>query len=148
MRTPIAIVCALLMGAANAADAPVRIQDATVMWVPAIGQIPRAGFFRITNTGDEAVELTGARSSFFAQVDFHQPPDGDAVLMEDLEMPQMVAPGETLVFKRGGPHLLMSVESGSLRPGDTVDIDLLFSGYDDMTVTFTVRKVAPGNVSE
>jgi len=148
MRIIIATLCALVVTGASAAKAPVRIEDATVMWVPAIGQIPRAGFFRITNTGQEIVELAGARSSFFADIDFQERPDGDAVLMEELEMPQVVEPGETLVFKRGGPNLLMSVESAPLEPGDTVEIDLLFNGYDDMTVTFTVRKVAPGNVSE
>lgn len=148
MRIIIAILCALAVTGASAAKAPVRIEDATVMWVPAIGQIPRAGFFRITNTGADPIEIAGARSSFFASVDFREAPDGDAVIMEQLEMPQPVAPGETMVFRRGGRHLLMSVESGALEPGDTVDVDLLFNGYDDMTVTFTVRKVAPGNVAE
>jgi copper(I)-binding protein len=148
MRLISTIAALLLTASASAAEAPIRVEDATVMWVPAIGQIPRAGFMRVTNTSDEAVELVGARSGYFASVDFKAPPDGDVVIMEDLDMPQTIAPGETLVFEHGGRHMLMSVESGPLRPGNTVDIDLLFDGYDDKTVTFTVRKRGENSTGE
>jgi copper(I)-binding protein len=133
---------------AVAEEPPVQIEDPTVMWVPQIGQVPHAGFFRVTNTGDAAVNLAGARSSHFSSVDFHAEADGDLVLMEDLEMPIAIEPGETRVFKRGGPNLMMSVQSDWLEPGDTVEIELLFDGFDPLPVTFTVRKVQHGNVSE
>lgn len=138
------LVLALLLGMAPtvlAAQPPVEVARAVIPWLP--GWVPHPGYFHVTNIGERAVQLTGARSKHFARIEFHAADDGDLVMLEKAELPIEIRPGNSLTFGPGGPRLMLFVQSDWLEPGDTAEIELHFAGFDPLPVTFTVRKESP-----
>lgn len=135
---------ALLLAAtpmALAARPPVEVERATIPWLP--GWVPSPGYFHITNTGERAIQLTGARSDEFARIEFHAADDGDFIALEKAPLPIEIRPGRSRTFGPGGPRLMLFVQSDWLEPGDEAEIELEFAGFDPLPVTFTVRKESP-----
>jgi len=98
------------------------VEGAWVRWTPRM--IPSLAYFRLENRGVETVSLTGARSDRYARVEFHAAPDGGVFMMEDLDLPLRLAPGDAIVFAPGGPHLALFTPSGWVNPDDVVTIQL------------------------
>lgn len=134
-RTLAALVLLALSGPLPAAELTVR--DARIAWAP--GQIPNRGFFELVNESDVTVTLTGVRSPHFAHTRFTAAPDNDLFMMEPLDMPQAIGPGETLEFHPEGAYLFLYVKSRPMEPGDSATIELLFAEREPLTVEFTVR---------
>lgn len=131
----VALVLLALSGPLLAAGLTVR--DARIAWAP--GQIPNRGFFALVNDTDETVTLTGVRSPHFAHTRFTAAPDNDLFMMEPLDMPQAIGPGETLAFHPEGAYLFLYVKSRPMEPGDTATIELLFAEREPLSVEFTVH---------
>lgn len=136
-----ALVMTLLGLAAGAslAEAPLRVEDARIGWIPR--WVPHPAFLELTNEGAEPVTLTGARSDAFARIEFKAPPDGDLFMNEPLQMPVDVAPGDTYTFEPGGPYMMLLTQSSWLEPGERVTIELLFRERPPLPIVFTVRKM-------
>ncbi len=141
MRSLLLALLFLAVPAVSAERPPVKIEDAIIPWLP--GWVPSPGYFRITNTGERSVQLTGARSEEFARIEFHAADDGDWVVMEKVPMPVYIRPGRSIVFGPGERRLMLFVQSSWLEPGDEVRIELRFQGFDPVPVTFTVSKESP-----
>lgn len=136
-RRPLAALVLLgLPGPLLAAGLAVR--DARIAWAP--GQIPNRGFFELVNDTDETVTLTGVRSPHFAHTRFTAAPDNDLFMMEPLDMPQALGPGETLAFHPEGAYLFLYVKSRPMEPGDSATIELLFANRAPLSVEFIVRR--------
>ena len=138
------LLLALLLATAPltlAARPPVAVERATIPWLP--GWLPHPGYFHITNTGERAVQLTGARSHEFARIEFHAADDGDMIALEKAALPIEIRPGESRTFGPGGPRLMLFVQNKWLEPGEQAEIELTFQGFDPVPVTFTVRKESP-----
>lgn len=116
----------------------VTVRNARIDWTP--GQLPNRAFFELVNGTDETLALVGARSPQFAHVRFKAAPDNDLFMLESLEMPQVIGPGETLAFHPEGAYLFLYVKSRWMEPADTATIELLFADREPLAVEFTVRK--------
>ena len=126
---------------AVAAPPPVKVERATIPWLP--GWVPHPAYLHITNTGERAIQLTGASSREFARIEFHAADDGDLITLEKARMPIEIRPGRSHTFGPGGPRLMLFVQNDWLEPGDEAEIALEFAGFDPLPVTFTVRKESP-----
>lgn len=142
MRLLILAALLLAIQPATARTPPVRVEDATIPWVPGLS-IPHVAFARLANTGERSLQLTGARSDDFARIEFHKPSDSGLRMWDSLPMPRQIAPGGTFTFRPGGPRMMLFVQSHRLEPGDTAEIEFEFAGFDALPVTFTVRKETP-----
>lgn len=129
---------ALCAGSVHAAD--VEVSDARLSLLP--GDLPGAGYFTLTNTGDAPLTMVGAESDAFDMVHMHVSTQEDDVAhmhaVEEID----VAPGERFTFAPKGYHLMFMHRTQALEEGDSVDVVLHFDGQQTQPVSFTV--VAPG----
>jgi len=133
------LALALLLGSSGGASAEVTVRDAWIDWNPRV--LPHRAFFDITNNLSEAVTLVGARSKDHGRASFKAAPDQDPWILDPLEMPQILAPGETLRFHAdGGPYLILYLQHMPMDPGDTTTIELLFRNREPVAAEFTVRR--------
>ncbi|SHJ07026.1 hypothetical protein SAMN04488012_104265 [Palleronia salina] len=97
------------------------------------------GFIEITNTGETPDRLVAvARDG--ATVELHESlQDADGVArMEPRPDGFPIAPGETLRLARGGKHIMFVDLDAPFRPGDAVDVTLVFETAGEVPVTFEV----------
>lgn len=122
---------------ARAADVEVRIENARIRLLP--GNLPLAGYFDITNTGQRPVVLEGASSPAFHHVMMHRSVrrNGQSE-MHHVDSLQ-IAPGQSLHFEPEGLHLMLMHRTRNLAVGDQVPITLMFEGDRTQEVVFTVR---------
>lgn len=138
LTSVLAVLPLLLAPAGPAASEDLIVHDGYIGWVP--GRLPSRAYFKLTNNGRRPITLVGARSPHFARIEFKAPPDNDLFILEPLDMPQVVAPGQTLEFRPDGAYLLLLVQSDWMEPGDTATITLLFDDRDPFEFELTVRK--------
>lgn len=86
-----------------------------------------AGFLSVTNHGSEPDRLIGASVPFVEEVQVHEMVmDGDLMRMQRLEDGIEIAPGETVVLKPGGYHLMMIGLGHPIAAGEDVPVTLTF----------------------
>jgi copper(I)-binding protein len=123
----------LVIAQASAAEAAnVTLSNARVRaLIP--GQDATVGYFDITNSGTTDVVLVAARSEGVGAIEMHTiVVDGDMVRMRRLER-VIVPAGETIHFKTGGHHLMLS---GVAELGQTTQITLLTATGRQITGRF------------
>lgn len=130
-------LCMAFAGPGQAADSPARVEHARIRWLP--GDLPLAGYFDLTNTGQHPLTLTGASSSAFGNVMMHRTvhSGGEAAMEQAHDL--KVQPGQALHFSPDGYHLMLMGRTRTLAVGDQVPFHLKFSGGRSMDVMFTVR---------
>ncbi|HKK05031.1 MAG TPA: copper chaperone PCu(A)C [Gammaproteobacteria bacterium] len=112
------------------------VNDARLRWLP--GDLPLAGYFALTNTGQRTARLVGAASPAFARVMLHRSTHrGGVAHMEHVEGVD-IAPGKTLHFAPGGYHLMLMKRRHRLNPGDSVPVTLRFADGRELSATFRV----------
>ena len=133
----LAAVAALLTPLAWASD--VTVQDGWVRAAPPGARV-MAGYFRLTNPGDEARTLVGASSPRFDAVEIHttRMVDGKALMRREDKV--TVDPGATVDFEPGGRHLMLMQPESTPAPGDTVEVELSFEDGSSLTVTLPVKR--------
>lgn len=99
-----------------------------------------AGYFTITNSGDQPDTLVKVTSPQAASVQIHQTIDsGGASTM--VEVPSLDVPAHgTMALKVGHRHLMLMKPTSKFREGDSVQLTLWFQRAGD--VTFTVPVLA------
>ncbi|CAE6902349.1 copper chaperone PCu(A)C [Ectopseudomonas chengduensis] len=131
---------ALLLIASTAAMAELQVSEAKLRLLP--GNLPAAGYFTLTNTGNQPVVLTGAQSTAFLQVMMHRSSLENGMASMQHVAQVEVAAGATLKFAPGGYHLMLMQRQRELALGDQVEASLLFADGQSLSVTFTT--VPPG----
>ena len=121
--------------AAKAVDVAVR--HARLRWLP--GDLPLAGYFELTNTGQRSLRLVGAASPAFTRVTLHRSAQADGTQHMEHVSGVDVAPGKTLRFAPGGYHLMLMKRRRRLAVGDRVPVRLRFADGREANVDFTVR---------
>ncbi|BAS27798.1 hypothetical protein LIP_1957 [Limnochorda pilosa] len=118
---------------ASVAAGPVEIEGA---WArPGMEGGHSAAYFTLGNRGDRELELKGARADVATDTQIHRTlleertaPDGSVqqvmrmVLAGDIELD----PGEQVVFKPGGLHVMLLGLKRALAEGDTIRLALFF----------------------
>lgn len=142
MSLRLAFAGLLVAVAAHANAVAPKVEHAWIRWLP--GDLPAAGYATITNSGDKAIELTGADSADYGQVmlhrSFHKNGESHMQMVPAIAIP---AHGH-ISLAPGGFHLMLMHARRPIKPGDKVKIELHFSDGSSQSVDFPVR---PANAS-
>lgn len=130
----------LLLVASTMAMAELKVSETKLRLLP--GNLPAAGYFTLTNSGNQPVVLTGAQSPAFAQVMMHRSSLENGMASMQHVAQVEVAAGATLKFAPGGYHLMLMQRQRELALGDQVEANLLFTDGQSLPVTFIA--VPPG----
>lgn len=135
---------AFLLAACLGADtAPEGLHlTGSFVYAPAVGT-EAAGYVMIENAGPGEDTLLAIRSSAAGMVHLHrQVPSGGMVRMEPVE--RLPIPPGTTQLAPGGLHLMLMALTGTLSPGDSVDLTFQFEHAGQRTVRVPV--IAYGDV--
>jgi copper(I)-binding protein len=81
--------------------------DMPYVRTPVPGQSMTAAFLKVSNTGEQACQLTGASSSYAKKIEFHTHQHVDGMMkMRPVDIVE-VAGGSSVAFKPGGLHLML-----------------------------------------
>ncbi|MGH8459984.1 MAG: copper chaperone PCu(A)C [Stenotrophobium sp.] len=139
MSTLSAVTLLFIATGAMAAGKP-EFRDGWIRLLPA--SLPAAGYFTLSNTGDSALTLTGARSTDYGSVMMHQSmTDSEGAHMRMVDA-VAINPGETLRFKPGSYHLMLMDARSKIEVGEKVPIQLMFADGHSLDAEFTVRPAA------
>ena len=119
-------------------DAPVRVDDAWIRWLPA--GLPAGGYMTLRNDSARPVALVGASSPDYEEVMLHHSVMKDGTMqMLPVSSVEIPAHGE-LQFKPGGYHIMLMKARHEVHPGDQLPLTLRFADGEQLRVRFEVRK--------
>ncbi len=115
MMRRLLIVCAFLAAAA-ACDSPqgppVAIAN-LVVTAPGAGMPMAAGYFEISNRSGTAIRIDRVSSPEYGSVEMHETVvEDDIARMREIPVLEIAA-GDTVVFERGGKHLMLMQPVGT-----------------------------------
>ncbi len=122
MKQALGAMVLLLVALPALADG-LRVSDARTP-PPLPGTSMMAGYFTLTNDGDQTVTVTGATSRDFARVSIHRSTEEDGQSRMEPVPELTVNPGEQVTFEPGGLHLMLFEPAGEPEPGDTMNVAL------------------------
>ena len=100
------------------------------------------GYLTITNKGSEADRLVGGATAIAMKTEIHEMSmDGGVMKMRPLADGLEIAPGETVVLKPGGLHIMLMKLTGPIRRGDAVPITLTFEKAGEITLDFIAAPI-------
>lgn len=114
---------------------------ASQAWIRVLpGDLPLAGYFVLSNPGEQGLTLVGAHSAAFRQIEIHRSMDESGVArMMKVERAPIPAHAR-LVFEPGGFHLMLFGRTRTLQPGADVAITLEFADGSRLAVPFALRE--------
>ena len=106
----------------------------------ALGNNPNtAAYVTIRNTGTEADRLVSASCDCAASTELHSMATKDGVMeMAEMKDGFVIAPGETLVLKPGGNHIMLMGLKVRPQDGSTINVKLTFEKAGDITLAMPV----------
>jgi periplasmic copper chaperone A len=123
-----------------AASGGVSITDEWLRFV--IPTSPAAGYFRLDNNTDAAIELVGAASPACGDLMLHQSRNVNGTETMRLVKSVRIPARGSVNFIPGGYHLMCMSPTATLSPGKNVPVTLKFADGKSVTVDFPVRGVA------
>lgn len=100
-----------------------------------------SAYMTLHNTSEQTVELTGAVTPMAGTVMLHTTMNHDGMLhMQHVTSASIPAQGE-LVLESGGMHMMLMDLKQHPKPGDEVELTLLFADGSSQTVKLAVRSV-------
>jgi len=134
------LVFLLAAGIASAAGAGIRVEKAWARATPSAGATGVV-YLTLVNTGPTADRLIGASTPLAAAAGLH-------IMMMEGTLMQMhhvdaldVKPGETVLFKPSGLHIMLTNVKQVLKPGDRFPLTLDFEKAGAVEVEVTVLPV-------
>jgi copper(I)-binding protein len=116
--------------------APVTVSQARIRWLP--GDLPMAGYFRITSHATSPLYLVGATSPAFAELMLHRSiEEAGTSRMEHVDRVAL-NPAQTVEFAPGGYHLMLMQRKQDVHAGQEVPVTLRFSDGETLTARFKV----------
>lgn len=109
-------------------------------WVRAVKTKTSAAYVMIDNSGKLKDRLIGASSPAAEHVELHTTEmDGDVARMKKLDGVEL-PPGQHVMFKPGGMHIMLMGVKQPLEEGQTITITLQFEKAGNVELTVAVRK--------
>ncbi len=109
------------------------------VWARASKVRNSAAYMTVTNEGRETARLVAVSSPAAAKVEIHTTVIEDGVMkmrpLEAIEIP----PGETVRLEPGGRHIMLLGLGQPLKPGDRIDLTLVFADRGQLDVVAEVR---------
>lgn len=108
MRFPAVVVLALaLVSACDNSTGPPLVASNVVVTAPGAGMPMASGYLEISNRSGSDIRITRVTSPNYEAVEMHETTVEDGVARMR-EVPALeIANGETVVFERGGKHLML-----------------------------------------
>lgn len=129
---------AMAMAAVTLAGCTAREPTVADAWVrlPAVPGRPAAAYF-IARGGDLDVKLTGVVTPAAARAELHESMAGGMRPMAGVPL----AAGGTVAFAPAGRHVMLFDVDPTLKPGDTVPLQISFTRIGEDVVTVDARVV-------
>lgn len=123
MKPSHALIATLLMTLSGGAIADLVFDDP---WSPlAPPGRTMAGFMTLSNTGDDPIALIDGQSPQFGRIEIHDMVNDEGVMrMRRLDQ-LLINPGEEVVLKSGGFHIMLMEPRGTFEAGDQIELVLL-----------------------
>jgi copper(I)-binding protein len=111
-------------------------------WIRAMPPTQRttAAYFAVTNSGPEALEITGATADMAESAEIHVSREIDGYTRMERVDTVPLAPGQTVHLTPGGMHLMLTGLEQMPAPGTAAKICLLFSTGQSSCVNAGVMK--------
>lgn len=97
-------------------------------------------YMTLTNSGTAADRLVAAASPVAGHVEFHTHVNDDGVMRMRAVSAIEIAPGEPIVFKPGGLHVMLVDLEAPLRDGESFPLVLTFEKTGAVEVNVAVQK--------
>ncbi|MEZ0603358.1 copper chaperone PCu(A)C [Paraburkholderia sp. IW21] len=142
MKTPrklllAALLCGSSIHAFAGAAATANVSDCWIRALP--GDLPSGGYFKVSNAGDQAMNLVGVSSDVFGMAMLHQTQSqGSTSSMAMVDQVAVPAHG-SLVFAPGNYHVMLEHPKQPLKIGSTIPLTLSFSDGEKVTAACTVK---------
>lgn len=121
----------------------ISVEDAYVRAIPP-GQPNSAAFMTLTNHSDQDRALLAAESDAAEVVELHSHRMEDGMMrMRQVEQIDLPA-GEAVVLEPGGLHVMLIGLTGTLAPGDQVDLTLGFDDGSKQALSLPVKRIEHG----
>lgn len=99
-----------------------------------------AGYMKMQNISEEPMLITAAQSEQFAKVEFHRSVQSDGITLMVKHQTLTIDPGNTLILKPGGFHLMLMEPKYSLKAGDWVEVSLTLADKTVIPLSMQVQK--------
>jgi len=143
-RLLFALVAILIVGAGQAMAAMFDIGTVQIR-ATAPGMAVTGGYVSITNNGNEADRLVGAKAGFAKRVEIHEMIHDNGIMkMRQRDGGIHIPAGETVMLKPGGLHLMLMGLAETMTPGENREVTLEFASGHVVTVPAMVMK--PGDI--
>jgi copper(I)-binding protein len=106
--------------------------------------LPAAGYFTLSNNGDQPAVLTGATSPGCASIMLHRSMDMNGMARMEMVGDLPVPAHGAVIFQPGGYHLMCMSPTAALVPGKAVEVSLHFKDGGTVTAAFQVRGATGG----
>ena len=100
-----------------------------------------AGYFFISNHGDQAVELVAASSPAYSKIEIHQSVLQEGVASMSMLESVTIESHQQVLFESGGLHLMMFNPAEPMSAGDSFDVQLLFADGDTVSFQMQLAKI-------
>ncbi len=139
MRHALLIVALTMTSLVAAAESTLTIEEP---WVrePNPARPVTAAYMTINNPTDDVVTVIGASSTAAEVVEIHEMKTVSGVMKMRMVDRLDVPAKSTVKLEPGGLHLMMIRLTGTLKDGDSVEIELKLEGGETMAVTVPVKK--------
>ena len=122
---------------APATDAAVTVTDA---WIPQPASDTSAMFGMVSNSGSEAVSITGGSAPDVGMVQVHEfVKEGNKEVMQEVPGGLEIPAGGSVELKPGSYHIMMMEVSADWQVGDEVPVTLEFTNNETVEVTAVVK---------
>ncbi len=136
----------LLLAAPALADAPKKAPDKAApsitvdnAWFATVrNNGPTYGYFKIINPTEHPALITGYSAPACSSLKLEEAHSGGVNGRAPVKM--TVAPKTTLVFSRGGYHLVCDRGANVPTPGQTIPVTMTLLGHPDLHTDFAVRE--------
>lgn len=129
----------LLSTVATAAEYPLVLDPYATATPP--GATVSAGYFSLTNQGDENITITDAYSPDVVKVEIHLSTVVNDVAKMEKQLQVEIPAGTTLEFEHGSYHIMLMGLTEPLVEGSTVDL-ILVTSVGDMLIELPVKKLS------
>ncbi len=120
-------------------EANLSINNAWISEAPPVSKVMVA-YMTISNTSNEAIDITKAESELYSSIEFHETihEDGMARMVRHSEL--TIPANGSIQLKRGGKHFMLFNPTKHLTAGDTVNIRLTTNNNTAKIISVTVEK--------
>ena len=138
LRLPLLLLVLALAACSEPPGPPVVVRN-VVISSPAADMPMAAGYLEIENRSGASIRITSVTSPDYQSVEMHETSVEDGIARMR-ELPALdIADRETVVFERGGKHLML------MRPvGDAQTVTLNFFSEDELLVSVSAEPASAG----